>query len=113
MHGPAAGDDQEAVQHDGGIGRPLQTVVLRGDGRRLPVELDSLAGHYSDDELIETDSVLNALAAEDPDAAGLVRLHVFGGLSIEDATGDPSKPLYDLPLAIERVRAARKATSLP
>ncbi len=31
------------------------------------------------------------------------------GLSIEDATGDPKSPLYDLPLAVERVRAARQA----
>lgn len=31
------------------------------------------------------------------------------GLSIEDATGDPSHPLYDLPLATERIRAAREA----
>ncbi len=31
------------------------------------------------------------------------------GLSIEEATGDPSSPLYDLPLAVERVRAARQA----
>jgi 2-methylisocitrate lyase-like PEP mutase family enzyme len=31
------------------------------------------------------------------------------GLSIEDATGDASSPLYDLPLAVERVRAARQA----
>jgi 2-methylisocitrate lyase-like PEP mutase family enzyme len=31
------------------------------------------------------------------------------GLSIEDATGDPMSPLYDLPIAIERVRAAREA----
>lgn len=31
------------------------------------------------------------------------------GLSIEDATGDPSAPLYDLPIALERVKAARQA----
>jgi 2-methylisocitrate lyase-like PEP mutase family enzyme len=31
------------------------------------------------------------------------------GLSIEDATGDPAKPLYDLRLAAERIRAARAA----
>src|SRR6201988_3310729 len=30
------------------------------------------------------------------------------GLSIEDATGDPPSPLYELPLAVERVRAARE-----
>ena len=31
------------------------------------------------------------------------------GLSIEDATGEPSAPLYDQSLAVERVRAAREA----
>jgi 2-methylisocitrate lyase-like PEP mutase family enzyme len=31
------------------------------------------------------------------------------GLSIEDSTGDPSRPLYDFELAVERVRAARQA----
>jgi len=31
------------------------------------------------------------------------------GLSIEDATGDPTAPLYDLSIAVERVRAARMA----
>ncbi|MBV8820431.1 MAG: isocitrate lyase/phosphoenolpyruvate mutase family protein, partial [Acidobacteriaceae bacterium] len=31
------------------------------------------------------------------------------GLSIEDATGDAEKPLYDLPLAVERIQAARTA----
>jgi 2-methylisocitrate lyase-like PEP mutase family enzyme len=31
------------------------------------------------------------------------------GLSIEDATGEPEHPLYELPLAVERVKAARAA----
>jgi methylisocitrate lyase len=31
------------------------------------------------------------------------------GLSIEDSTGDPSDPLYEFALAVERVRAARRA----
>jgi hypothetical protein len=31
------------------------------------------------------------------------------GLSIEDATGDPSSPLYELSAAVKRVRAAREA----
>jgi 2-methylisocitrate lyase-like PEP mutase family enzyme len=31
------------------------------------------------------------------------------GLSIEDSTGDPSTPLFDLPVAIERLQAARAA----
>jgi len=49
------------------------------------------------------------------DAAGVaesVRFAVetgVAGLSIEDSTGDPAKPLYDVPTALERLRAARKA----
>jgi 2-methylisocitrate lyase-like PEP mutase family enzyme len=31
------------------------------------------------------------------------------GLSIEDSTGDPDKPLYDLSLGVERIKAARAA----
>ena len=33
----------------------------------------------------------------------------IAGISIEDSTGDASNPLFDFALAIERVRAARKA----
>ena len=33
----------------------------------------------------------------------------IAGLSIEDSTGDPSDPLFDFELAVERVRAARGA----
>jgi len=49
------------------------------------------------------------------DSAGVadsVRLAVetgVAGLSIEDATGDAARPLYDLGTAVERIRAARKA----
>jgi 2-methylisocitrate lyase-like PEP mutase family enzyme len=49
------------------------------------------------------------------DAAGIaesVRLAVetgVAGLSIEDSTGDAGKPLYDIDVAVERMRAARKA----
>ena len=50
-----------------------------------------------------------------PDAAGVaasVRLAVetgVAGLSIEDSTGDPAKPLYEIEAAVERLGAARKA----
>jgi len=33
----------------------------------------------------------------------------IAGLSIEDSTGDPSSPLFDFDLAVERVRAAHEA----
>src|SRR5437588_1432260 len=33
------------------------------------------------------------------------------GLSIEDSTGNKEKPLYDIPYAVERLKAARAATA--
>lgn len=33
----------------------------------------------------------------------------IAGLSIEDSTGDPERPLYDLDTAVARIRAARRA----
>ena len=51
--------------------------------------------------------------ADDPaGVAESVRLCVetgVAGLSIEDSTGDPAKPLYDFDLALARVKAARAA----
>ena len=53
-----------------------------------------------------------------PDAAGVaesVRLAVetgVAGLSIEDSTGDPANPLYEIEAAVERMRAARKAIDM-
>ena len=50
-----------------------------------------------------------------PDAAGVamsVKLAVesgVAGLSIEDSTGNPSRPLHDVDAAVERLRAARQA----
>ena len=44
-------------------------------------------------------------------AANVAAATVTGiaGLSIEDSTGDPSSPLFDFTLAVERIRAARRA----
>ena len=51
--------------------------------------------------------------ARDPEGvAESVRLCVetgVAGLSIEDSTGDRSRPLYDVPQAVERIKAARMA----
>ena len=33
----------------------------------------------------------------------------IAGLSIEDSSGDPAQPLFDFDLAVERIRAARRA----
>jgi len=51
--------------------------------------------------------------AEDPAgvAANVTRCCATGvaGLSIEDSTGNKDKPLYDIPFAVERMKAARAA----
>jgi 2-methylisocitrate lyase-like PEP mutase family enzyme len=56
--------------------------------------------------------------ADDPEeAAAMIRLAAEAGVvggSIEDATGDPARPIYDFDLAVRRVAAAaRVAHSLP
>jgi 2-methylisocitrate lyase-like PEP mutase family enzyme len=51
-------------------------------------------------------------AVEPHDVAQNVKLAIatgIAGLSIEDSTGDPAHPLYELEFAVERVRAARAA----
>jgi 2-methylisocitrate lyase-like PEP mutase family enzyme len=62
----------------------------------LPLNADFQAGYSRD-----TDGVFKSVAA-------CVRAGV-AGLSIEDATGDVSAPLFDRAVAIERIAAARAA----
>ena len=62
----------------------------------LPVTADFMAGYGSKAEDV-AESVARCVATG------------VAGLSIEDATGDSSSPLYDVSMAVERVRAARAA----
>lgn len=62
----------------------------------VPVNADFENGHAHDPEVV----------------AGNVNLCVatgVAGLSIEDSTGDKNQPLYEMSLAVQRVRAARAA----
>jgi 2-methylisocitrate lyase-like PEP mutase family enzyme len=62
----------------------------------LPVNADFMSGYgLTPDDVAE--SVAQCVATG------------VAGLSIEDATGDATSPLYELPVAVERVRAARQA----
>jgi 2-methylisocitrate lyase-like PEP mutase family enzyme len=61
----------------------------------LPVSADFMAGYGLEPEDV-AESVAQCVATG------------VAGLSIEDATGDPTSPLYALPIAVERVRAARR-----
>ena len=62
----------------------------------LPVTADFMSGYGLEPEDV-AESVARCVATG------------VAGLSIEDATGDPTSPLYELPIAVERVRAARQA----
>ena len=62
----------------------------------IPVNADFMSGYGLEPEDV-AESVSRCVAAG------------VAGLSIEDATGDSSSPLYELPIAIERIRAARHA----
>jgi len=71
----------------------IRTIV---EATELPVSADFESGYAHEPEAV----------------AENVRLCVetgVAGLSIEDATGDKAKPLYDLDLAVARMRAARRA----
>jgi 2-methylisocitrate lyase-like PEP mutase family enzyme len=76
-------------------------VVLRHVGEivesvELPVNADFESGYAHDPEGVN-ESVRLCVATG------------VAGLSIEDTTGDRARPLYELPLAAERIRAARAA----
>jgi 2-methylisocitrate lyase-like PEP mutase family enzyme len=62
----------------------------------LPVNADFASGYGIKPEEV-ADSVTLCVATG------------VAGLSVEDATGERSAPLYDLPLAVERIQAVRQA----
>jgi RNA polymerase sigma factor (TIGR02999 family) len=65
--------------------RSKQSIKRGGQGRRVPLDAVEVGLTSPVDELLDIDEALNRLAAEDPQAARLVQLRYFAGLSIEDA----------------------------
>ena len=82
-------------QRDGAVGREAMMAHVRAivQATDLPVSAD-LENGFGDDPATVAETLREAAAA------GLV------GASIEDATGWSAAPLYPLPLAVERIRAA-------
>ena len=56
-----------------------------GRGRRIPLDAADAGTIPPDDDLLAIDEALTRLAAEDPQAARLIQLRYFAGLSAEDA----------------------------
>ncbi len=74
----------------------LQHIATIASSVDLPVNADFESGYAHEPEALAHNVALCI-------ATGI------SGLSIEDATGDHESPLYDLSLAVERIRAARAA----
>jgi 2-methylisocitrate lyase-like PEP mutase family enzyme len=74
----------------------LQHIATIAASVDLPVNADFESGYDHEPEAVAHNVTLCV-------AKGVA------GLSIEDATGDHESPLYDLPLAVERIQAARAA----
>ena len=85
-------------RRDGNLtrGEALASARAIADATEVPVSAD-LENGFGDTPEAVAETV--RLAAE----AGLV------GCSIEDSTGNKDKPLYDIPFAVERMKAARAA----
>ena len=85
-------DSDVAVSRD----RSLAHIAEIAGAVDLPVNADFASGYGSGPAEV-AESVTRCVATG------------VAGLSIEDATGDQSAPLYDLSVAVDRVRAARAA----
>ena len=53
-----------------------------GDRKRVDLESADLLSSASTDELLDIDEAISKLAAEDPEAAKLIKLRFFAGLSV-------------------------------
>jgi len=79
-----------------GLDETLHHLRLVADAVDVPVNADFKNGFAVDPQQVKEHVQLAA-------ATGIA------GLSIEDSTGDDARPLHELGLAVERVRAAREA----
>ncbi len=80
------------------------------------VPVDAVLGHIADivnavDLPVNADFESGYADSPDGVAVNVRRCVATGvaGLSIEDATGDRARPLYELPVAVERIKGARAA----
>ena len=63
--------------------RKRKRLKRGGDRRRLPASLADLAETHNFEEIMAVDDAIGRLEEEDPQAAEVVRLRFFAGLSVE------------------------------
>ena len=76
-----------------------------GDRRRLPASLADLAETHNFEEIVAVDDAIRRLEEEDPQAAEVVRLRFFAGLSVEQT----AKALRISPRTVAREWAYARA----
>lgn len=104
-----------------GLGFPALASTSSGfawsEGRRdAHSSLEQTLSHFralADSVAVPVNGDFRGGFATEPEAVGrnlalAVRTGI-AGISIEDSTGDPESPLFELALAVERIRAARRA----
>ena len=74
----------------------LRHLTTIAQSVKVPVNADFEGGFALEPEAVGSNVALAATTG-------------IAGISIEDSTGNPSQPLFDFALAVERVRAARRA----
>ena len=65
--------------------RRKQADKRGGRARRIPLDAANVGYHSTADEILDIDEALTRLANEDPQAARLIQLRYFAGLSIDEA----------------------------
>ena len=65
--------------------RRKQAYKRGGDRQRLPLEALDVAARATPEEIVALDDALTALAKEDAQAAQIVKLRLFAGLSMDQA----------------------------
>jgi 2-methylisocitrate lyase-like PEP mutase family enzyme len=85
-------DSDSAADRD----RNLASIASIVSAVNVPVSADFMSGYGATPDEV-ADSILRCVATG------------VAGVSIEDSTGDAASPLFDVPVAVERVRAARQA----
>ena len=65
--------------------RRKQADKRGGRARRIPLDAADVGYHSLAEQILDIDEALTRLAAEDPQAARLIQLRYFAGLSIEEA----------------------------
>lgn len=74
----------------------LAHLRLMSQNVRIPLNADFEGGYAIEPEAVGANVTAAAMTG-------------IAGLSIEDSTGEPSSPLFDAALAVDRIRAAREA----